>query len=175
MNKNLLPFAVLLPVLSVFPAWPHGGEKHEGKGKGAQVVVPEEARKKALEMIGTAYKKDVRPIFKVSCFNCHSGSTRYPWYHKIPGIRGMIDGDIEEARMHLDLSKGFPFEGHGSPEEDLKAIRKVVEKGSMPPWNYRLMHWGSGLSKDERKTVKDWIDRSLKELESSGEKQGGVK
>lgn len=174
MKKRLGWYVPLLLILAVVPAWPHGGEKHSGKEKEEKAAL-EETRKKALEMIGTAYEKDVRPIFRVSCFNCHSDSTRYPWYQKIPGIRGMIDGDIEVARMHLDMSKGFPFDGHGSPEADLEAIRKVVEKGRMPPWNYRLMHWGSGLSKDERKTVMDWIDESLRKLESSGEKSGGVK
>ena len=91
----------------------------------------------------------VRPIFAVKCFDCHTDQTRFPWYHALPLVGGFIDGHIEEAREHLELSKDFPFGGKGTKLEMLDELIEVVDEGEMPLWSYRLLHWGSGLTNDE--------------------------
>lgn len=117
-----------------------------------------------LIAINADYLKTVKPTFQKSCFDCHSSSTRYPWYSGLPFAKGLISKDIEEAKSHLDMSKDFPFQGHGSPREDLEAILKALKENSMPPSRYRLMHWGSALSDQEKAAVNDWIERSLRVL-----------
>src|SRR5947207_1276617 len=92
------------------------------------------------------YLTTIKPIFEEKCFNCHSNQTRYPWYYKFPIIKTLIDQDIENARDHIDMSTDFPFQGHGTPREVLQAIRRVVRKGIMPPFLYRLGHWDSKLT-----------------------------
>lgn len=128
-------------------------------GKAAKI-----AREKALKEITITYDRDVKSIFGAKCFDCHSRYTRYPWYHHLPLVKNLIDADIREALKHLDMSDGFPFKSHGIPEGDLQDIRDEVEDGGMPPWNYRLMHWGSGLNAEEKRKVLDWIDEGLKTL-----------
>ncbi len=107
---------------------------------------------------------DLQPLFQRGCYDCHSDQTNYPWYYKLPGIKGTIDDDITEARKHLDMSQGFPFLGHGEPNEDLEAIKKVLKEGDMPPFKYRILHWNARFSDEEVKTVTSWIDKSLKRL-----------
>lgn len=143
----------------------HGGEKHR-----VREAAEDSARAEAVREIAERYRRDVEPLFKASCFDCHTDKTRYPWYYRLPFVRGKIDRDVEEAREHLDMGGGFPFEGHGSPEEDLKAIREVLEEGEMPPWEYRLLHWGSGLTGKEKRKIYEWVEWSLGRLE--GEKGG---
>jgi len=116
--------------------------------------------KSALKSISSSYIKYVEPIFRTACFDCHSTFTRYPWYHRLPFIRGMMDRDISTGRMHLDMSNGFPFGGHATSREDLDAITEVLADGKMPPLDYRLMHRDARLSDAQKKDVILWVGES---------------
>jgi len=122
------------------------------------------ANKNALERINKNYKQSIKPIFRQKCMNCHSDSTKYPWYYRLPVAKRFIDSDIKEARKHLDFSNDFPFQGHGTPKKDLEGFRKVIAEDSMPPLKYRMMHWGSKLTKPEKETILVWIKSSLNRL-----------
>lgn len=104
--------------------------------------------------------KLVRPIFEQACFDCHSTQTRYPWYHKLPGIKQLLDSDVKEGRQRMDFTDGFPFTGHGTPLERLARIKREVSEGDMPPWDYRLIHWKAWLNRAEKDSVIDWTDSS---------------
>ncbi|MCO5143954.1 MAG: heme-binding domain-containing protein [Oligoflexia bacterium] len=106
-------------------------------------------------------------MFQKKCFDCHSNSTVYPWYYKTPGIKQLIDSDIEEAKEHLDFSNDFPFGGHGALVDDLDALEEIAKDKSMPPLLYRIAHKGSALSDDDSKTISAWVEKSktlLKEI-----------
>ncbi len=124
----------------------------------------EESQLEIFKAINEDYLKTVKPIFKNSCFNCHSSQNQLPWYHSLPLVKGLLDSDIQESKKHMDLSNDFPFQGHGTPQEDLEAIGKTVRDGTMPPFRYRMMHWGSGLSKTEKEAILKWVEESQKKL-----------
>lgn len=117
-----------------------------------------------FKRIDDAYSLRVRPIFEKSCFDCHSSNTRYPWYFRLPGVKQLIESDTQEARKHLDMTSGFPFQGHGTPIEDLEAIQKSIREGTMPPMRYWLLHWSSRLNGSEKQVVDQWTEESLKAL-----------
>lgn len=123
-----------------------------------------EAREAALKDIGSQFVGEVRPLFQRKCGDCHSARTVYPWYHAIPGIKQLIDHDVEEGLEHLDFTDGYPFKGHGTPEEDLEAILEVVKDRSMPPVAYRWMHAESVLSDSDAKTIEKWAEAGLARL-----------
>lgn len=110
----------------------------------------------------------LEPIWIKACYDCHSDRTRYPWYYKLPLVRGLIDGDIQQAREELDMSGGFPFKSTRRPVDDLRKLRDEIAEGAMPPWNYKLMHWSAGLSDEEKQSVYDWVDSSLQTLATHG-------
>lgn len=118
----------------------------------------------ALHAINTDYIKNIKSIFRRNCFNCHSDQTHYPWYYKVPGAKKLIDHDIRKARKYMDMSHDFPFGGHGSPKGDLKRLKEIVEDGSMPPLRYRVMHWNSVLTEQDKNTIIQWIERSQRNL-----------
>ncbi len=162
-------YFLFLTLFSIFlistPLISHEGQPHEEAGE--EQKEPANQEKEILAKINQDYVRDIKPIFQVSCFDCHSTQTRYPWYHALPGAKKLIDDDITEAKKHLDMTNDFPFQGHGSPEKDLDAIQEVTEKKTMPPFRYRIMHWGSGLSKQEREKVLKWITESRQKINSN--------
>jgi hypothetical protein len=117
------------------------------------------AQDNPIDSINEEYKKKIKPIFEQKCMDCHSSKTQWPWYHKIPGIKQLLDHDVAEGREHIDFSNDFPFEGHGTPYEDIHAIHKAIEEDSMPPFEYRLMHPNSKLNTQEKQTVLEWAKR----------------
>lgn len=113
--------------------------------------------------------QEIKPIFKKGCYDCHSDRTEFPWYHELPLIGGWMDGHIEEARGHLDISNGFPFKGHGSQAEMLSELWHEIEEDDMPLWSYSLMHWNAEPDSLERDSIEKWVNRSLDILKSYGE------
>lgn len=105
--------------------------------------------------------KLVKPIIEFSCFDCHSNATKYPWYHKLPLIKGMIDRDIVSARKKVDFSDGFPFAGKASTLEILQDIRDEINQGDMPLWSYRVIHWGTTIEGARKDSVFAWLDSSI--------------
>ena len=69
------------------------------------------------------------------------------------------------------MTDDFPFSGHGSPEDDLKELSRIVKKGAMPPFRYKVMHWGASLSKDDKRAVNEWVEDSLKLIHSKKEEK----
>lgn len=162
---NLLVFLTLL-----FTSFLNAHEKNLHESQGVQVKKEEGSDKQALQEIAAEYERTVRPFFQAKCFDCHSHQTRYPWYHQLPGIRQWIDRDIREAHQHMDMSWGFPFKGHGSPSEDLESIGEVVNKGTMPPFRYILMHWDARLTDEEKMAILQWVEKSQNKLFLEGNK-----
>ena len=114
-----------------------------------------------LKDINAKYLEKVRPILKGKCLVCHGINQSLPWYAIIPGAKQLINDDMEEAKEHIDMSNDFPFEGHGRPQDDLEQLGKMIDKGEMPPFRYKLLHWSSSLTENEKRAVQDWINDSL--------------
>ena len=157
----------------------HGEESHDTTSAVDTLQVPASADsaaeftvadfQRALDSVYTGIAgtyHGIHPILKNSCYDCHSNQTEYPWYYIIPGIRGMIDHDIEEGMEHVDMSDGFPFGGHASQFDQLREIKKVIEEDEMPLWYYRWMHWGSAVEGARRDSLFEWIESSMEQIES---------
>ncbi len=118
--------------------------------------------------INQTYLKLIKPIFKKSCFDCHSNNVQYPWYYKIPIITDIIDSDIRKAKSHLDFSFDFPFKGHGNSVNDLNSIMDTIKNKTMPPNDYLFMHRDKKLRLKDKKIIYNWINNSLKLLTHNG-------
>ena len=125
-------------------------EKYEIDKDGWEVISKKIPMKK-MELINLSYLKNVKPIFQKKCLDCHGVGNPLPWYAKIPGPKQLIINDIKEAKQYMDMTNDFPFSGHGTPEDDLKALAETVKEGSMPLFRYKIMHWRSSLNENDKK------------------------
>jgi len=183
MKTKLLLSTLFLSIFAI-SGFSHGTEKHDNNEK--KVVQKKEPSvndnseksleiKKALKeketvlqnkykKINEEYLENIKPIFEAKCFNCHSSTTNYPFYYKIPGVKNMIDKDIKEAKKHIDFSKDFPFISHETPINDLKSLNKIGQKGGMPPLRYIVTHWDSKLSKKDKESMIEWTKNAIELL-----------
>ena len=163
----VLGLLLIVPGVSTFS---NRGKKHDDdkndKKETAETTLSDSVkiiRDSVYATINNNYQT-VRYIFRKSCFDCHSDSTKYPWYHVLPFIGGMIDDDIKEAKEHLNLSNDFPFSGHATQIERLREIREEIADGDMPILSYRFMHWGRLIEGKRQDSLFLWIDESIKLL-----------
>ncbi len=108
--------------------------------------------------------KLVQPIFQHGCYDCHSKFTVYPWYHKLPLVKSLLDSDIRNGRKNVDFSDGFPFGGKGTILEILRDIRSEIDETDMPPITYRMMHWGRTIKGAQQDTVFAFLDSAITTL-----------
>lgn len=161
LSKCLLIIATL--VFS-FSTYAHEGHHHVPHGSIDKTADAPDNEKRIFEQINSNYGAKIKPIFENKCMACHSSKATYPSYYNWPIAKQLIDSDTKEAKEHVGMDNGFPFSGHGTPVEDLDAIKKATVEGSMPPWRYRIMHSGSGLTDEEKKLIIQWVDDSKKLL-----------
>lgn len=95
-------------------------------------------------------------ILKSKCYDCHSNSTRYPWYYQVQPVAWWMADHIEHAKSHLNFSE---FMAYDEKEADhaLEELGEVVEEGSMPIDSYLIMHPDARLNGAEQTILLNWV------------------
>ena len=111
---------------------------------------------------------DVKAILKVSCYDCYSNETLWPWYSKVAPMSWLLASDAEEGREKLNFStwNKYPLE-----KQSLLIAEAMdeVREGGMPPWFYVIKHSGAKISLDKLKVLETWAGSSQKAKPAKGE------
>ncbi len=99
---------------------------------------------------------NVATILKVSCYDCHSNNTSYPWYSELqPGAYFMAQ-HIKEGKEELNFDE-FNDYSKRRKKAKIKSIISQIEKDEMPLKSYRMMHGNARLSADKKKELLDFF------------------
>jgi hypothetical protein len=97
-------------------------------------------------------------VLERACYDCHSSSTRWPWYVHVAPVSWFLIRDVNRGRRHLNFSAWDKYEGDpGTAIHKLEEIRKETAAGAMPPWYYVAMHPGARLDRADRDALARWI------------------
>ena len=88
-----------------------------------------------------------RELVRRACFDCHSNQTVWPWYAVIAPASWLVYNDVAEGRGKLNFSDWLNGRREGEKGGE---IRKEIEEGEMPPFQYRLAHPEARLSGEEK-------------------------
>jgi cytochrome c551/c552 len=107
-----------------------------------------------------------RDLAKRACFDCHSNETVWPWYTNIAPVSWLTQRDVDEGRGRLNFSdyQGLRREGGGESERrgGENEIARSIERGSMPPWYYVMIHPTAALTDQEKQQLISGLQNSLK-------------
>ena len=103
----------------------------------------------------TQLPEEVGSIFDMSCSDCHSYETKWPWYSKVAPVSWLLWSDVHDGRAALNLSDWAQYDSRRANEK-LANIEKMVSRGVMPLWQYRLMHREARLSPSDVKLLVEW-------------------
>ena len=102
---------------------------------------------------------DVKSILKESCYDCHSNTTRYPWYAEVMPVGWFLADHIDGGRAHLNFSEF----GSGSLRRQyhkLEEVSEQINQGEMPLESYLLMHGDAALTPAKKDALNSWVEAS---------------
>lgn len=108
---------------------------------------------------------NVMKNLKVSCYDCHSNTTVYPFYFKIQPVAWFLDNHIREGKRHVNFSifATYPL---WRQHENFKDIVEQLKKDEMPLTSYTLIHRDAVLNTDQKLAIEDWATAQMKSMEA---------
>ncbi|NCI48833.1 heme-binding domain-containing protein [Sediminibacterium roseum] len=100
---------------------------------------------------------DVQAILAKACNDCHSNSTRYPWYSEIQPVGWWLADHVKDGKRHLNFDE---FDGYTIARQyhKLEECIEEVKKGSMPLPSYTITHKDAVLTAAEKESLYKWCD-----------------
>lgn len=109
---------------------------------------------------------NVQQILKVSCYDCHSNSSHYPWYDNIQPVAWFLHDHIVEGKKELNFSEFATYPTYRRYKK-FKEIQKQIKEDEMPLFSYTITHRDAVLSSEQKSTLLDWAANSMKEMEAN--------
>lgn len=97
----------------------------------------------------------VQNILKVSCYDCHSNQTVYPWYANVQPIAWWLADHIKEGKEELNFNE-FSAYRIGRQYRKLEEIIEEVEEDEMPLTSYTLIHRNAKLNDEQKTELLKW-------------------
>lgn len=101
--------------------------------------------------------EEIAMILKISCYDCHSNNTIYPWYDKIAPVSWWVANHVEEAKDELNFSEWMSFSQKRKTKK-LKEIIEELDEEEMPLESYLIMHGNAKLSEAQVEALKKWVN-----------------
>lgn len=103
-----------------------------------------------------AITEDVHSIFINKCYDCHSNTTRYPWYNNIQPIAWWLSSHVKEGKDELNFSE-FKSYTEKRAIHKLEEISEAVNDGWMPLKSYLWMHHDAKITESDRTAINTWL------------------
>lgn len=103
----------------------------------------------------------IAKMLEVSCYDCHSNDTKYPWYTNVAPVSWWVKGHINNGRKHLNFSEWADFPAKKKAHK-LEECVEYVEETRMPIFSYTIPHRDAALCKDERAELVAWFKQMHK-------------
>jgi hypothetical protein len=109
--------------------------------------------------------EDIQQILKVSCYDCHSNTTYYPWYNKIQPVAWFLADHVREGKRELNFSEFASYPPYRRYKK-FKEIREQIKENEMPLFSYTILHRNAVLSAEQKSALINWSADAMKEMET---------
>ncbi|WP_289038557.1 heme-binding domain-containing protein [uncultured Zobellia sp.] len=106
----------------------------------------------------------VEKSLQVSCYDCHSNNTKYPWYNKVQPVAWFLEDHIKEGKAELNFNEWDTYSDRRQNSK-LSSIIKQIENGEMPLDSYTLVHRDAIFSEKEKEAVLNYMKTLKDDLE----------
>jgi len=89
---------------------------------------------------------------QVSCYDCHSNNTAYPWYNKIQPAAWFLEDHIKEGKAELNFNEWGEYSDRRKNSK-LRSIISQIEDDKMPLDSYTIIHRNAKLYEDEKTEI----------------------
>ena len=106
----------------------------------------------------------IKNRLQVSCYDCHSNNTDYPWYSKIQPSAWYLEDHIQEGKDELNFNEWAEYSDRRKNSK-LRSIISQIEEDEMPLDSYTLIHRDAILSDEDKTLIVDFITALKDSLE----------
>jgi len=100
----------------------------------------------------------VKKILEISCNDCHTNNTEYPWYTNIQPVGWWMQWHVTEGKGHLDFSE-FAAYTPKRQHHKLEETERLVKEGEMPLNSYLWIHTDAKLSPEQKDQLIKWASQ----------------
>jgi hypothetical protein len=149
LKKILIGVVIVLVVIQLYrPARNHSGDTSMDIRK--KYAVPD----------------SVERILARACNDCHSNSTRYPWYAEIQPVNWWMGDHIKEGKRHLNLNS-FLSSRAAVQKKRMEDCIEQIDSSEMPLESYLWIHKDAVLSEADKATLKNWCQGVIDSLKAN--------
>lgn len=107
---------------------------------------------------------EVMALLKPACYDCHSNTTRYPWYAEIQPVGWWLAQHVKEGKKGLNFST-FTSRKVAVQNHKFEEIIEMVKEGDMPLKSYTWTHGDAKLSDEQRALITSWAQAMMDTLQ----------
>lgn len=107
-------------------------------------------------MVVYSVPQHIESKIKVSCYDCHSNNTQYPWYNKVQPVAWFMQNHIKEGKKELNFNEWADYSDRRKKSK-LKSIISQIEDNEMPLDSYTLIHKDAIFSDIEKQEIIKWV------------------
>ena len=100
--------------------------------------------------------KNIQNKLQISCYDCHSNNTQYPWYNKVQPVAWFLEDHIKEGKAELNFNEWDSLSTRRKTSK-LRSIIKQIENGEMPLDSYTFIHRDAKFSEAEAEEIINWV------------------
>ena len=108
---------------------------------------------------------DVRRILTRACYNCHSNSTKYPWYAAVQPAGWWLNRHVTQGRAELNFSEFAAYSAKRAVRK-LNHVAEEVRERHMPLKSYLLLHGEAKLTDADIALLSKWAEDLANAIES---------
>jgi len=112
-------------------------------------------------MVENQVPATIKNRLQVSCYDCHSNNTDYPWYSKIQPAAWYLEDHIQEGKDELNFNEWAEYSDRRKNSK-LRSIISQIEEDKMPLDSYTLIHKDAILSDEDKRVIIDYM-KALKD------------
>ena len=107
--------------------------------------------------------QEVTNILKISCNDCHSNNTVYPWYNNIQPVAWWLNSHVNEGKGKLNFDEFLSYQPDKARKK-LNGVIKEIKGGGMPLGSYLWIHKNAILSDPQKQLVTQWAQRTMNNI-----------
>lgn len=103
-------------------------------------------------MIVNNVSEEIKGKLQVSCYDCHSNNTQYPWYNKVQPVAWFLEGHIKKGKAELNFNEWDSYSNRRKTSK-LKSIISQIESDKMPLTSYTFIHSNTVFTNSEKQEI----------------------
>ncbi len=120
--------------------------------------------------VSTKYEvhDDLNQLLQVSCKDCHSNKTEYPWYANVQPVAWWLNDHVIDGKKHLNFST-FIKMPIAIQNHKFEEIIEMVEEKEMPLPSYTNfgLHKEANLTEEQRQKIIVWAQDQMTYLKEN--------